>query len=569
MPLSRNDSTPMGNILLLDESPLAADALRGILSRGGHRCASAQTTEEAWRLLREGVAIDLVVLDLNLKQNAGAAFLQRLHEEGFWKNLPVVIYTTLADPAHVRSALALKIQNYLIKPYQEKIIYAEIAKAAKNPWRDLHFEEPHSFCAQMGIVPEHLTKFRLDLMTALDAHAKIFAKYATERSINDVFTRIDGLIGDAENAGVWAAADALRTLRAYAENRDWASFANCEEPLGFVSRLIFSQINPTYIPDILRSEEERILERENAERARWFTADVDTGGPVVAARDIENQVSALPSCPVIDTAAAGFLMSADGRTENISQVMELVAEDPGLSAQVLIAANRQSHAEMTSIDDPRAAVSLLGEMKLHALGKSLLTIPERHMHVPPTTWAKYWMFQVGVGKLAQFICDYLEFSYLVGNAYTAGLLHDIGKLVLLRLHPFGFQAMVRHAQEKKIPLHAAEQKFIGCTTRDIGARFAQTTGLPPIYADVIRWVETPELATDHIDLVAMVSLARHVCLHNHVGYCGDTPDDACPPISDTPAWRVLQPRLFPSFDLAKFEVQAHARCLEVRSDLLE
>jgi hypothetical protein len=53
-----------------------------------------------------------------------------------------------------------------------------------------------------------------------------------------------------------------------------------------------------------------------------------------------------------------------------------------------------------------------------------------------------------------------------------------------------------------------------------------------------------------------------------VGHCGDTPGDACPPIANTAAWEVLQGRIFPSFDLRKFESQAHAYCKELRMSLI-
>ena len=68
-------------------------------------------------------------------------------------------------------------------------------------------------------------------------------------------------------------------------------------------------------------------------------------------------------------------------------------------------------------------------------------------------------------------------------------------------------------------------------------------------------------------VVAIVSLARQVCLHNRVGNCGDTPGEGAGPITKSAAWEAIQPRLFPSFDVKKFESQAHAYCVEVRREL--
>jgi HD-like signal output (HDOD) protein len=269
----------------------------------------------------------------------------------------------------------------------------------------------------------------------------------------------------------------------------------------------------------------------------------------------------------MDSVAAAFQMVADGRPARMSQAMDLVASDPGLCAQVLVAANQVEHDDMTAIEDPRAGASFLGELKLHTLGKGLPIACERHINLPPLTWSNYWMFQVAVGRVAQFICTYLEFSYLSGSANTAGLLHDIGKLLLLKVHPAALEAVTRYAREKKVSLPAAERKYLGCTTRELAAHFAQASGLPKVYADVIRWVETPESATENSDLVAMVALARHVCLHAHVGGSGDAGTNGQAAIATTSAWSVLQPRLFPSFEVKKFEVQAHAFCLTLRQEL--
>jgi len=557
----------MANVLLLDDNDVAGRALQGILARGHHVCLVATDAGDAWARLREAVVIDLVILELRLPGNAGMIFLQRLRDICFWKNLPVIVYTSAADPASVRSAVALKTQNFLIKPYNPDVIYAEIAKSRVNPWRNLHFEEAKSFCAQMGLTLDALAAMRRTLITRLEESAKEFPSWSKDRMNATVFERIDALSAEAEAAGVWVVVEYLGELRAAAEAAHWGVFSACGPDLEFAGRLIFCQLNPTHVPDCLRPEDELAREKETAMRARWLDSDIDANGPIVPAGEVEGLVGALPGCPVIDSVAAAFLMSADGRAQGLKSVMELVANDPGLSAQVLIAASKLEGHEANDAADPQVAVGLLGVVKLNALAKSMLVVPERLMRVPPVTWTNFWMFLVAVGKMGQFICDYLEFAYLRSNAYTAGMLHDLGKLVLARLYPFGFEAVVRHAEARKVPLHVAERKYLRCDTRQIAIWFAERSGLPRVYCDVIRWVETPELATENIDLVAIISLARHVCQRNHVGYCGDTPHDSSPPIGQTAAWQVLQPRLFPSFDLAKFEAQAHAFCLELRKEL--
>lgn len=557
----------MAYILLLDENDVAARAMQGILARGDHTCLVAKTTDDAWQILRQGVIIDLVIMEPRLANQEGLAFLQRMRDDWFWKNLPVVVYTHDADAKQVRRALSLRVQNYLIKPYNDQLVLAEIAKARLNPWRNLHFEEPRSFCAQLGLTPQTLMKMREQIMHAYTDAAKVFPWWAEERDNTEVFARLNALSSDSEAAGVWACIELINHLRTQAELDNWSEFKNCGEAFDFAASLIFSQLHPAHVPECLLSEKEREQVREATERARWERANVDRDGPVIPPEEIQLQVKTLKTCPVVDTIAANFQMTADGRVSSMGRIMELVGRDPGLCAQVLAAASLAEPDEAGIVDDPKAAATMLGEIRLHALGKALPMAQERHMQLGPLTWSNYWMYLVGVSRVSEFIAKYLEFAYLASSAATAGLMHDIGKLILLKLHPFGFQAMFRYSQERKVPLPDAERMHMGCTTRDLGVIFAEQSGLPRLYTNVIRWLETPEEARENSDVVAIVALARQVCLHNRVGYSGETLAEGAGPITKSAAWEAIQSRLFPSFDVKKFESQAHAYCGEVRREL--
>ena len=79
--------------------------------------------------------------------------------------------------------------------------------------------------------------------------------------------------------------------------------------------------------------------------------------------------------------------------------------------------------------------------------------------------------------------------------------------------------------------------------------------------------DEPEKATEDIVLVASVSLAHELCRQNHVGWSGDAMTDEPSPIAETAAWAILSQRIFPSFNLEKFEAEAHAECRELKLEL--
>ena len=544
--------------------------MRGVLARGSHRLAAATTVAEAWQLIRRNVSVDMVIIDLALEGESGLALLENFRSDPLLKLMPVVIYTGAADRAAVKKAMELKVQNFLIKPYVDHHILAEVAKVVANPWRNQHFEEEKSFCTMMGYTPVELHKLLDELKTAL-ALARVFLlELAALQKILGIPERLDQLASLAEAAGAWGVVEVVGALREKSEQRNWQAFIEAVEALEYVERLIFCHLNPGTISEDFVTAEERNEAEAALVRAVWFNAPAEDRCPVVKWPELAADLDALSGCPVIDSVAASFQMSATGHPSSLAPLMDLAEEDPGLSAHLLVAANkgrRMDDLDREPIENPRLCVGLLGEIKLAAMASGIVTAEERMMDAATCSWPKFWMFQVGVARMARYTCRYLEFNSLESRAYAAGLLHDLGKLLLVYLHPVGFQAIVDHSHRTHVPLSVAEQKFLGCTSADMAAHFAGKHGLLPCYANVMKWVGNPADATEDGVLVAMVALARELCRRNQVGWCGAESDGHSMAIADTAAWQILRERIFPSFDLEKFEAEAHAECREIKLEL--
>ena len=543
----------MANILLLDSNETARRAMQGILARGSHRFATVDTAKDAWDFINRNVGVDLVFVDLGQTEGTGLPFIERLKNDNLLKLLPVVIYTARADREAVKRGLVLRVQNFLIKPYHDDSIFSEIAKATANPWRARHFEEEKSYCKMMGYEPVMLQKMLDDLRLALELARPSLLKCAEIQGAPQAAEQLAVLSAQAEAAGAWGVVDCIKTLTDLAAGDNWTEFVQGTRLLEFAGRLIFQHLNPTLVPLDFLAEHEQNTQNEARNRAHWSDARAEK------------------RCPVIDSAAASFQMSATGHPSCLNPLMDLVDKDPGLAAQMLIAANRAKKPENNdsmAIEDPRLAVGLLGELKLASQSRSLVTAPERLMSLPPTfTWQQFWMFQIGTARMARHACKALELSSLAGPAYTAGLLHDLGKLLLLRLHPHGLLAILLHAQQTGVSLHEAERLFLDCTTDVMAAHFAEKQGLPRRFVNVMRWVHAPQEATEDKELVAVVSLARGLCRQNHVGSSGDKPVKGVRPLEETEEWQVLRQGVFPNFNLRAFELQVHAECRELKLEL--
>ncbi len=565
----RPTAPPMANILLVDPSDVAQLAMRGILQRGHHRLAVVGTADEAWEFIERVVKIDLVFSELKI-DGGGLVLAQRLKADNFRKLLPFVFYSGHADRDAVRRALELRVQNFLIKPYHDDAIYAEIAKATVNPWRARHFEEERSFCQLMGFAPAQLHTMLEELRIALTTSIEPLTESAKLEADKAVNQRLVALAAQAEAAGAWGVVECVNGLGELVVQRRWPEFVDRLEGLLFADHIIFRHLNPTLEPEEFLTPTETDAEHAAVARAHWSNAPVERRCPVMTIAQLTSAVDGLAGCPVIDSVAAAFQMSATGDPTCIAPLMDLVERDPGLSAQMLIAANhlrRQDDLNSQPIDDPRLAVGLLGEMRLVAQARSLVTVPEAQMQAPTFSWPQYWTFQNGVARLARSTCRLMEFHDLEGMAGTAALLHDLGRLLLLRLQPAGFHAILDYARLEKISLREAEKIFLGGATNELAAHFGEKHGIPRPYLSVMRWIDTPTEATEDIELVAVVSLARDFCRHNHLGNGGNAPLTHLSAIEESAEWRLLRERVFPGFNLRKYELQMHAECHEAKQVL--
>lgn len=560
----------MANLLLVDPAEVARKALQGILARGRHRLAAVPSTAAAMEFLQQNEITDLVVLEMELEgEEDGLALLRRLRAHPFLRQVPVIVYTSLAHRDAAPAALALGVQNFLFKPYVDTDVFTEVGKATAHPWRQALFAEEKTFCARQRVQPDELRRRLETLRVQLEGAGQSLASLAAAANADAIFSLMEDLVVAASESGAVSISPFLEELWAEAEQTKWNELADAAATVSFAGRLVANRIHPGHVTEGFLSEHERHAQEEAKARAVWTRAIAEDCLPVVPRSRLERQLDELHGCPVVDSAAAGFQMAATGHPSSLAPLMDLADKDPGLCAQVLIAANHARQHEDTGdpVDNARLSIGLLGEERLSQLARQLVTVEARLLDHPPFSWPQFWMFQLGVAQLARHTCTYLGLESLESRAYTAGLLHDLGTLLLARLEPFGLRAALDYARQHRIPLAAAQRKLLDCTGRELAARFAERHRMPECYVSVIRWLDTPAQATTDAALVAVVSLARDLCLLNHVGSSGENRKVELQPLDRTAEWEILRAYVYPSFNLHKFEAQVHAMSRELTREL--
>ncbi|MGA6926406.1 MAG: HDOD domain-containing protein [Desulfosarcina sp.] len=123
---------------------------------------------------------------------------------------------------------------------------------------------------------------------------------------------------------------------------------------------------------------------------------------------------------------------------------------------------------------------------------------------------------VGTAMTAEKIAGLTE-KAAPGVAYTAGLLHDIGKVVLDQYVTTAYPMLYREFQNRQSEIIDVENRILGMDHTRVGELLAQKWSLPQILSDVIRFHHRPEEAPNQSELTTIVYLADLLMSRFHAG----------------------------------------------------
>lgn len=196
----------------------------------------------------------------------------------------------------------------------------------------------------------------------------------------------------------------------------------------------------------------------------------------------------LPAFPVSIVQLLGLLDNDRAQTGQISSVLRT---DPSLTATTLRMANSTFYRCGEAVSDLDAAIRRLGTAKLVevvAVSWFAARLPE----VVPFYLERaedLWRHSVASAVICQRLASELGMPAAV--AFTAGLLHDIGKVVLATAPRV---SQIRLVCEPGESPRDAERRIIGVAHDEIGGQLAKTWRLPAALGEAIRWHHQPSAA---------------------------------------------------------------------------
>ncbi len=173
---------------------------------------------------------------------------------------------------------------------------------------------------------------------------------------------------------------------------------------------------------------------------------------------------------------------------SIKDVADIIEEDIAMSAKVLQLVNSAFFGLFQKAETPARAVNLLGLETIKALALSVEVFSDKNLEATIIPLDELWSHSMAVGTSAKKITETItQNKDLIDCSLIAGVLHDIGKLILVSRRSDDYKTIIQQAQEKEIAIQDAEQEILGATHCDVGAYLIGLWGLPSPVVEAIAF----------------------------------------------------------------------------------
>jgi HD-like signal output (HDOD) protein len=243
---------------------------------------------------------------------------------------------------------------------------------------------------------------------------------------------------------------------------------------------------------------------------------------------IDGTVS-IPTIPTILTEITAVLQSSDGSAKDAARVIE---KDPAIATRALRLVNSSFYGLKNPVSNINLACSILGLKIIKNLVvqatvlQSFNTESKQSFFDADSLWDHSFKTAVACRLLAEH--SVIGKDFVKEDAYTCGLIHDIGKLILLESQSDRFEEAMLLSQKQNIPLATAEGEVFGFNHAHVGGMLANRWKLAPAVQAAVMYHHSP--ATNPEDwargfLVKAANTYAHEATERSAGWIGDILDE--------------------------------------------
>lgn len=262
---------------------------------------------------------------------------------------------------------------------------------------------------------------------------------------------------------------------------------------------------------------------------------------------VEQTINFLPAIPAI---AMDLIDALNNDNADFRLLGRIISRDPSMAMNVLKIANSVFYGLPNKVTTIEQAVRMLGVNEIASLCISCSATESLRppKGVETVDLKRFWRHSVATGVIAKIVSSKLNVGRW-DNLYLAGLIHDVGAVVLDRFKHDVYKEILDLTHRENISVLEAEQCLMGASHDEVGGWLMQKWKLPQVFVDVATYhhsvVNAPE---QNRIIVSIISLSDHFARLTQHGFDGNMNGVI---VSDTDAFKVLQKK---NRDLANLDV---------------
>lgn len=257
-------------------------------------------------------------------------------------------------------------------------------------------------------------------------------------------------------------------------------------------------------------------------------------------KGLVSRIEKLPSLPSLYMEIMEALQSSDS---SLKEVGEIISKDIGMTAKILQMVNSAFFGLSRHVSDPSHAVNLLGIETIKTLVLSIQVFSQFDQEKCPSfSLERLYNHSLLTGSLAKLIAkEEGQEESMVSDSYTAGMLHDLGRLVLSTSLSQQYQRALSVAENETRSLWEVEQEMFGISHAEVGAYLIGLWGLRDNIVEAIAYHHSPDRCVGrHFAPLTAVHVANVLALEEMGETVPDTDSNYLAQIGMTehlPTWR--------------------------------
>ncbi len=247
---------------------------------------------------------------------------------------------------------------------------------------------------------------------------------------------------------------------------------------------------------------------------------------------IVNNASTIYSLPLIHER---LTQAINNPRASISDITLIISEDQGLCFRILKLANSPMFGYHKNIDTITKAATIIGTQQLRDLSMAVSVInvfkdiPEDILNM-----TAFWRHSISTGIMARIIASHRRETN-VERFFVAGIMHDIGQLIMSTSMPVLLREMIERCNESDRFLFQLQRSELGFDHADVGGELLKKWKIPVIISEPVACHHDPARAAVYPQEAALLHIAD---LFAHAIQAG-TSGESCVPVLNEAAWDCL------------------------------